>query len=51
MKLYEINQQIYELILRLEPDPDTGEIAAETDDIVAGVPWLDWAFQTAVKEL
>ncbi len=35
MKLYEINQQIYELLLRLEPDPDTGEIAAEIDNIVA----------------
>jgi phosphoserine aminotransferase len=23
----------------------------ETDDIVAGAPWLDWAFQTAVAEL
>lgn len=23
----------------------------ETDDILAGVPWLDWAFQTAVAEL
>ena len=41
MKLYEINQQIYELILRLEPDPDTGEIAAETDDIVAELNALE----------
>ncbi len=23
----------------------------ETDDIVAGAPWLDWAFETAVAEL
>ena len=41
MKLYEINQQIYELILRLEPDPDTGEIAAETDDIIAELNALE----------
>ena len=41
MKLYEINQQIYELILRLEPDPDTGEIAAETDDIITELNALE----------
>ena len=41
MKLYEINQQIYDLLLRLEPDPDTGEIAAETDDIVAELNALE----------
>ena len=23
----------------------------ETDDVAAGAPWLDWAFQTAVAEL
>ena len=41
MKLYEINQQIYELLLRLDPDPETGEIAAETDDIVAELNALE----------
>ena len=41
MKLYEINQQIYELILRLEPDPDTGEIATATDDIITELNALE----------
>ena len=41
MKLYEINQQIYELLQRLEPDPDTGEIAAETDDVITALNALE----------
>ena len=33
MKLYEVNAAIQELLLMLEPDPETGEVAA-TDDII-----------------
>ena len=28
MKLYEVNQQIEDLMVQLEPDPETGEIPA-----------------------
>ena len=28
MKLYEVNQQIEDLLTQLEPDPETGEIPA-----------------------
>ena len=28
MKLYEVNQEIEELMRQLEPDPETGEVSA-----------------------
>ena len=34
MKLYEVNQAITELLMKLEPDPDTGEVAATADDVL-----------------
>ena len=34
MKLYEVNQQLQELLTRLEPDPETGEIPANEDQIL-----------------
>ena len=34
MKLYEVNQQIEDLMVQLEPDPETGEIPANEDDLV-----------------
>ena len=34
MKLYEVNQQLEDLILQLEPDPETGEIPANEDEII-----------------
>ena len=34
MKLYEIDRQIEELLNRLEPDPETGEIAANEEEIL-----------------
>ena len=37
MKLYEVNQQLEELILQLEPDPETGEIPANEDEIIAQI--------------
>lgn len=37
MKLYEVNQQLEGLILRLEPDPETGEIPANEDEIIAQI--------------
>lgn len=37
MKLYEVNQQIEDLILQLEPDPETGEIPANEDEIIAQI--------------
>lgn len=40
MKLYEVNAAIQELLLMLEPDPETGEVAA-TDDIIAQLGHLE----------
>lgn len=37
MKLYEVNQQIEDLIVQLEPDPETGEIPANEDEIIAQI--------------
>lgn len=33
MKLYEVNQQLEELLQKLEPDPETGEITVDDDSI------------------
>lgn len=35
MKLYEINAEIEALLAQLEPDPETGEIPADEDEIIA----------------
>ena len=37
MKLYEVNQQLEELMARLEPDPETGEIPADEEEIIARI--------------
>ena len=37
MKLYEIDQKLEDLILQLEPDPETGEIPANEDEIIAEI--------------
>ncbi len=37
MKLYEVNEQLEDLILQLEPDPETGEIPANEDEIIAKI--------------
>ena len=37
MKLYEVDQQLEDLILQLEPDPETGEIPANEDEIIAQI--------------
>ncbi len=37
MKLYEINQQLEDLFLRLEPDPETGEIPSDEEGIIAEI--------------
>ena len=37
MKLYEINNQIESLLDVLEPDPETGEIPANEDEIIAQI--------------
>ncbi len=37
MKLYEVNRQLEELIFQLEPDPETGEIPANEDEIIAQI--------------
>ena len=34
MKLYEINHQLEDLLLALEPDPETGEIPPNEDEII-----------------
>jgi len=35
MKLYEINGRIEELLLSLEPDPETGEVTGDVDSVVS----------------
>ena len=40
MKLYEVNQEIEELMRLLEPDPETGEIPAGEDEIMARIKEL-----------
>ena len=37
MKLYEVNQQIEDLLNQLEPDPETGEIPSNGDEIIAQI--------------
>ena len=34
MKLYEVNQQIEDLMVQLEPDPETGGIPANEDELI-----------------
>ena len=40
MKLYEVNQQIEDLLTQLEPDPETGEIPSNEDEIIAQINTL-----------
>ena len=40
MKLYEVNQQIEDLLNQLEPDPETGEIPANEDEIIIQINTL-----------
>ena len=37
MKLYEVNAQIEALLEQLEPDPETGEIPSNEDEIIAQI--------------
>ena len=37
MKLYEINTEIAALLIALEPDPETGEIPSNEDEIIAQI--------------
>ena len=40
MKLYEVNQEIENLLEALEPDPETGEVPANEDEIIAQINTL-----------
>jgi hypothetical protein len=37
MKLYEINSELISLLDRLEPDPETGEVPADYEEIIAEI--------------
>ena len=37
MKLYDINQSLESLLIQLEPDPETGEIPSNEDEIIAQI--------------
>ena len=37
MKLYEVNQQILALLDQLEPDPETGEIPSNEEELIAQI--------------
>lgn len=41
MRLYETNKAIEELILQLQPDPETGEMPANTDDVIEQLHGLE----------
>lgn len=41
MKLYEVNRTIEELLLQLEPDPETGEVLVEVDEVIAQLEGLE----------
>ena len=51
MKLYEVNQQLEDLILQLEPDPETGEIPANEDEIIARIRELALKREDILKYL
>ena len=40
MKLYEINSELIDLLDRLEPDPETGEVPADYEEIIAQIDAL-----------
>ncbi len=40
MKLYEVNGRIAELMERLEPDPETGEVTGDVESIVSEIDGL-----------
>ena len=40
LKLYEVNQQLEELLIQLEPDPETGEIPANEEEILEKINTL-----------
>ena len=40
MKLYEINSEIAALLIQLEPDPETGEIPSNEDELIAQINTL-----------
>lgn len=37
MKLYEVNEALENLLLLLEPDPETGEVSADFDSVLAEI--------------
>ena len=37
MKLYEVNEALENLLLLLEPDPETGEVSADFDAVLADI--------------
>ena len=51
MKLYEVDQKIDELIRMLEPDPETGEIPAKEEEIMAQLEKLAMKREDILKYL
>jgi len=51
MKLYEVNRQIEELMAKMEPDPETGAIAAGEEEIAAGIDELAMARNDILENL
>ena len=41
MKLYEVNNRITELLMTLEPDPETGEVTGDVDSVIAELNSLE----------
>lgn len=51
MKLYEVNQQLEELLAKLEPDAETGEILADDDSIFAEIDALQMERKSILEYL
>lgn len=49
MKLYEINERLEELLAQLEPDPETGELAEDSESVIDEIVTLQ-ANKTEIHE-
>ena len=49
MKLYEINAQLLAMMEQLEPDPETGEIPSNEEEIIAKINALAMRREETIK--
>lgn len=51
MRLYEINERLDELLLSLEPDPETGEVTGDIESVIAEISTLEEDRTSVLKYL